>query len=150
MLIVRHTTAPPTFDARCLDTVFIVDNPKQFWPQFFAVVTACNPVGSTQESEQPRPRINADDEVRNAHLRQVLLAEGFDPFPVTGASPDHSHQEPGYGFSTHDLALACHTARSFDQWGFFWVQHGEVYICTDDSGMGWYIGNWDSRLRQHT
>ena len=49
--------------------------------------------------------------------------------------------------ATEDLAYVVQLAKEFGQWGFFWVQHGTVYICLDGSGTGWSIGTWSEKVK---
>ncbi len=144
---VRATHASPTFDTRCLDTVFLATEPPEGWPETFAIVTGCNPVRELHEPDHSPDEQAVQNEARNARLLQTLRDENLNPFPVVGASPDLLHQEPGYGFATVALPLAARLANGCKQWGFFWVQPDGIYICIDDSGVGWYVGSWASRLR---
>lgn len=143
---VIDTGTPPPFEACIAETVFLAPVPEAGWPEVFAIVTAHNPVvgdGEEAPSEEENHR-------RAALLRRQLAEDGHATFPVTGASPDRTHQEAGEGFATEDLGYAARLARDYGQWGFFWVQQGRVFICIDESGQGWYIGAWAEKLMMPT
>lgn len=140
----RQSTRAATFAPYVYDTVFLVDDTARVWPDSFAVVTACNPV-LPPGSPPLTPEQGAQ---RAACLRGRLAQHGLPHFPVTGASRDLTHQEPGEGIVTNDLTRVAALAAEFDQWGFFWVEEGEVFVCTDSSGEGWSIGAWHERVIQ--
>ncbi len=143
---VKDAGTPPPFEACIAETIYLAPVPKTGWPEVFAIVTAHNPVRGDEE-ETPSEEENSR---RAAQLRKRLVDDGHAPFPVTGASPDRTHQEAGDGFATEDLGYAARLARDFGQWGFFWVQQGRVFICIDDSGVGWDIGAWAEKLVKPT
>lgn len=137
--VVTPTDEAPDFPASWRDAVFVVPQPPPAWPDTFAIVTAYNPGGRPAS-----PRANAQAE---AALAAHLASLGLESFVVVGASPDFTHCEPGRGFATRDIPATAALARSFGQLGFFWVESGEVLVCTDDSGRGWPVGRWQDRLR---
>ena len=140
---VQAAASPPPFEAFYAATVFLADRPAGGWPEVFAVVTAENPPVPPGERE-----LSWDEVQRRMHeLSFRLRRDGHNAFPVIGASPDLSHQERGEGVPTTDLAYIARLASAYGQWGFFWIQQGEVYICCDASGKGWHIGDWEEKLR---
>jgi len=122
-----------------LATVFLADRPPGGWPERFAVITACNPVGNRQASPEENQRANA-------RLLGALRAAGHAPFAVTGASPDLAHQEPGWGFACETPDLPARVAADFDQDAFFWIEHGRIFLACDASGHGWPVADWAERL----
>jgi len=141
--MIRPSPAPPPFDSCVFDTIFLVDKIEGDWPEIFGIVTAHNP----PRTEGMGPLSPQEQEARAALLRDRLNALALQHFPVTGASRDRKHQEPGHGIATEDLSLIASLAREFEQWGFFWVEGDEVFVCVDDSGEGWLIDSWRERIR---
>ncbi len=141
-MILPSPAAPP-FESYVFDTVFLIDNLDRAWPEVFAIVTAHNPLRPEGES----PLSLQEQEARAALLRARLDHLGLYHFPVTGASRDKKHKEPGHGIATENLPLVAALAIEFEQWGFFWVQGDEIYVCVDASGEGWRIGSWRERIR---
>ncbi len=113
-------------------TVFLGDKPESGWPDDFTIVTACNPIGSRDASE-------ADNQTMDARLHHTLVERGFQPFRVTGGSPDLKHQEPGWGFVGADLTTAAEISAQFKQEAFFRIESGRVFIHCDASGARWPI-----------
>lgn len=113
------------------DTVFLGSGPDAGWPEDFTLVTAHNPAAGPTTPEQ--------DQQADERLRQHLVARGWNPFRITGASPDLSHQEPGWGFTGASLAEAAEIARAFDQLAFFRIEYGAVHLHRDGSGQRWPI-----------
>ena len=73
---------------RYFETVFLnCDNADEL-PESFAVLTACNPM------DQPLGK--DENKKRNQELLQILGGWGKTFARITGSSPDHSHQEPGF------------------------------------------------------
>jgi hypothetical protein len=118
-------------------TVFIATQPVNGWPESWGIITAYNPPGVA--------RSLAENEAANAQL-QSTLAE-WTHFPVTGASPDLSHREPGYGVEAPLMRLL-ELGRRFDQAAIFWVKRGVVFLypCQPTSPPV-RIGKWHDRLR---
>lgn len=69
-------------------TVFLIEDPPDPLPAFFAIVTAWNPDGMPADEAANRRA----DEV----LHRELVELGLAPFRITGCSPDLSHREPGW------------------------------------------------------
>lgn len=131
-------SGPPPFNPAYFAAVFLVPCPPPAWPRTFAVVTAHNPEGRVTSD-----RAN-DEQARR--LLEVLAREGLDSFAVVGASPDLVHQEAGRGFAVDSVSRAAAIARRFRQEAFYWVENGEIFLCTDDSGRRWPVAPWSSRL----
>jgi hypothetical protein len=121
------------------DTVFYGEPPADGWPLNFALITASCPRHNRHATDEQNARANAK-------LRAALHARGFRPFQVTGASPDFSHREEGWGFTGASLEIATKLCVEFDQDAYFWVEDGEIFLATDASGRGWRVGFWDERL----
>ena len=85
----------------------------------FAVVTACNPLGSDL------------DEVGNRRLATVLARLVRDRYPgahpALGGSPDGSHEESGWALPV-PLEDARQLAAQFLQNALFWFEGGRVLI----------------------
>lgn len=121
------------------DTVFYGEPPAGGWPLNFALITASCPRHNRHATDEQNARANAK-------LRAALQARGFHPFQVTGASPDFSHREEGWGFTSATLEIAAKLCAEFDQDAYFWVEDGEIFLATDASGGGWPAGLWNERL----
>ncbi|MFM1918858.1 MAG: hypothetical protein RLZZ303_492 [Candidatus Hydrogenedentota bacterium] len=139
---VKPSFDPAPFESCHAATVFLGEPPVDGWPETFAIVTAQNPVPQAGKA----PLSEVEERRRIQDLSQRLSRDGHITFRVMGASPDLSHREIGEGVSSDDLEYIACIAREFEQWGFFWVQQGEVYICRDASGFGWRVGIWSERL----
>ncbi|OYV05206.1 MAG: hypothetical protein CFE26_12820, partial [Verrucomicrobiales bacterium VVV1] len=111
-------------------TVFLGEEPRSGWPDDFSIITAFNPVG-------PKDTFDADNQTMDARLHHTLVERGFQPFRVTGASPDLKHQEPGWGFVGADLTTAAELSTQFRQEAFFRIESGQVFIHRDASGTRW-------------
>lgn len=75
---------PPEYDT----TVFVPESATDPLPREFAIITACNPGGTTLDE--------AANGIADEVLRRELEELGLAPFRVTGCSPDLSHREPGW------------------------------------------------------
>lgn len=122
------------------ETVFYGEPPGGSWPLNFTLITASYP-------RHNRHATQAENARANARLRAALEAEGFRPFPVTGASPDLSHREEGWGFTPGTLEIAAKLCADFDQDAYFRIEDGEIFLATDASGRGWRVALWHERLR---
>jgi phosphopentomutase len=113
------------------DTVFLGTEPAGGWPEDFTILTAHRPIGRDHSPEE--------DQQADERLHQHLLDSGLMPFRLTGASPDLSHQEPGWGFTGVDLATAAELSNRFGQEAFFRIAGGRVHLHRDASGTCWPI-----------
>lgn len=100
-------------------TVFILEDFPSPLPPAFAIVTAFNPMDEALPIEA---NMTAD-----RSLNALLLAQGRAPFRATGSSPDGSHSEPGWAFTT-ELDTAVEIARSFNQRALWWIDDGQLYL----------------------
>ena len=121
------------------DTVFYGAPPAGGWPLNFALITASCPRHNRHATDEQNAQANAK-------LRATLEAQELRPFPVTGASPDFSHREEGWGFTGTTLETASKLCAEFDQDAYFWVENGEIFLASDASGSGWRVGLWNERL----
>jgi hypothetical protein len=121
--------------AEYLQTVFIFDaEPSSGWPKEFAIVTACNPFsgGATDEADQ-----TATEE-----LSSRLREDGWDFHPVTGASRDRSHHEPGFAVWGLSLDQAIALGKCFHQNAIFWVSDGSIYVVSCSTPDQLLLGQW--------
>lgn len=118
-------------------TRFLAELPRGGMPVRFGVVTACDPVG--------KPRADAENDTATATFQNELLREGVTFFPVTGGSPDFSHAEPGFGIVLGSLEEALALGRRWQQEAVFWVEYGEVLLCSCTSEETVHIGKWSER-----
>lgn len=107
------------------------------WPESFVVVTACNPGGEVVEE--------ASNSAANVKLAEALRREGRRFGPITGASPDGEHREPGFWVET-DLAHGLVLGKRFGQVAVFLVEDGAISVvpCDDPAG-GRYVAEWSER-----
>jgi hypothetical protein len=120
-------------------TRFLARPPAGGFPARFGVVTACNPNGMIA------------DETRNAaateKLRQELIGAGREFFPVTGCSPDFSHQEPGFGIVCQAAGEIVQFGRTWNQEAVFWIEDGIVHLVSCGAGDRTVLGSWDALVR---
>jgi len=127
---------PPAY----LSAILIGNRRLESLPPTFAGVTAHNPDGVIAS-----PAFNA-----HAHAALVRRAEhlGILHFPITGASPDRTHQEAGLGLDNSDLKLVAAIAAEFRQIAFYWIESNQVFLACDGSGFGWRIASLADRYFQ--
>jgi phosphopentomutase len=125
---------PPEY----FQTVFYGEPPETGWPPVFSIITAYNP--RSISDTDPEENLKADLELHHA-----LLDRGLQPFRVTGASPDGTHQEPGWGITVKGLEVPAEFAKRFDQIAFFRIEKGEIFIHRDASGDRWPVAKWQDR-----
>ena len=123
-----------------LQTIFITKNPlENCWEGEFAVITACNPLTGGNRNA---------DAVETARLRKLLSRRGLKKHRVTGASPDWSHQEPGFAVWGLALEEALKIGREFRQDAIFWVGgDGRIDVVSCVDGERCHVGLWSDRLR---
>lgn len=123
-----------------LAAILIGDRAVETLPSSFAVVTAHNPEGVIA-----LPDFNA-----RAHAALVRRVEGLGipGFPITGASPDRTYQEPGLGLDTGNLAIVAGLAAEFRQVAFYWIEAGQLFLAIDASGTGWQVASLADRYCQ--
>jgi hypothetical protein len=88
--------------------------PSDFW-----VVTAYNPKG--------RPADSGDNIQADALLLADIEELKITPFRVTGLSPDETHAEPGWGFSS-DETTALEIARCYRQQAVYHFTAGRIDV----------------------
>jgi hypothetical protein len=123
-----------------LQTIFIVKKPPEnFWEGEFAVITACNPLTSGGRDS---------DAVETAKLRKLFSRRGLKKHRVMGASPDWSHQEPGFAVLGLALEEALEIGREFRQDAIFWVGgDGRIDVLSCVDGERCEVGLWSERIR---
>jgi hypothetical protein len=85
--------------------------------------------------------------VETTKLRKLLSRRGVKKHRVTGASPDWSHQEPGFAVWGLALGDALEIGREFRQDAIFWVgadNRIDVVSCLD--GERRHVGLWSDRI----
>lgn len=123
-----------------LAAILIGDRPLETLPSCFAVLTAHHPEGVIAS-----PAFNA-----RAHAALVRRVHelGIPSFPITGASPDRTHQEPGLGLETADLTVVAALATEFRQVAFYWIEDGQLLLANDACGSGWWVASLTDRYRR--
>lgn len=116
---------------------FRATTPMDGWPEQFAIVTAYNPDGVSEE-----PAVNAG---ADATLRATIETMGLQYFRVTGGSRDGAHQEPGWGFAPATPRSARELSLSFRQLAFFWVENDRVSLVDSRYGDSTDLGIWQER-----
>ena len=118
-------------------TLFLVQDLAQV-PPSFGVVTACNPDGVTVSNEQ--------NMAASERLERHLAEAGFQYFPVTGCSPDLTHQEPGFGIITDDRDVIIELGREWRQEAVYWIDRGIVHLVPCGGGEAVNLGRWTARV----
>jgi hypothetical protein len=114
---------------------FRAELPHGGLPESFCVVTACNPDGRTIADEE--------NEKRTETLREQLIGQGLDHFPVTGFDAASSHQEAGFGMVC-DLPQAYALGQAWRQEAIFRIHRGRVSLVSCGEGMETEeIGTWE-------
>jgi hypothetical protein len=111
--------------------------PMVGWPEQFAIVTAYNPDGVSEE-----PAVNASADAR---LRATIETMGLQYFRLTGGSRDGAHQEPGWGFSLATPRSARDLSLSFRQLAFFWIESDRISLVDSRNGDSTDLGRWQDR-----
>ena len=123
-----------------LAAILIGERAVETFPSCFAVVTAHNPDGVIASLDF------------NAHAHAALVRRvhelGIPAFPITGSSPDRTHQEPGLGLDTGDLTVVAALVAEFQQVAFYWIEGGQVFLAIDASGFGWRIPSLTDQYRR--
>jgi hypothetical protein len=123
-----------------LQTVFIAKQPApDRWPEAFAVITACNPLGQIID--------DGANQSANTRLRKTLSRLGVKRHRVTGMSPDMIHREPSFAFWGCDLGVALDLGKQFSQDAIFWVETGRLDVVSCITGEREHVGLWSERLQ---
>ena len=120
-------------------TLFLASPPTGGFPIRFGVVTACNPQGRIV------------DEAMNMAATQQLCRQLQDAervfFPVTGCSPDLTHQEPGFGIVFRSTKETVTLGQVWHQEAVFWVEDGTVHLVGCGGEASIMLGSWESRVQ---
>ena len=123
-----------------LETVFIVKQPApDQWPEPFAVITGCNPLGRCLDEEA--------DRTATVRLRKAVSRLGLKRHRVTGISADMKHREPGFAVWSCDLSAATQLGREFAQNAIFWIEGGALDVVSCANGERQHVGLWSERLQ---
>ena len=123
-----------------LETVFIVKQPApDQWPDAFAVITACNPLGEILGEEA--------DSAATVRLRKTISRLGLKRHRVTGVSADLKHREPGFAVWGCDLMAALQLGREFAQNAVYWIEDGKLDVVSCATGERQHVGFWSERLQ---
>lgn len=107
------------------------------WPRAFAIVTACNPCGKTEDPAQ-----NVEHDACLAARLQTLRCWHW---RVIGGSPDFRHAEPGFAVEL-PLLDALAVGRGFEQEAIFWIEDDELSVIAADGEARQKLGSWRERL----
>ena len=114
---------------------FRAELPHGGLPESFCVVTACNPDGRTIADEE--------NEKRTVALREQLIGQGLDHFPVTGFDAASSHQEKDFGMVC-ELPQAYAMGQAWRQEAIFQIHRGRISLVSCGEGMETEeIGAWE-------
>jgi hypothetical protein len=113
--------------------------PPPRWPDAFAVITACNPLGQGLDKDA--------DRAATVRLRKAISRLGLNRHRVTGVSADMKHREPGFAVWGCDLPAALQLGREFAQNAIFWVEEGRLDVVSCSTGEREYVGLWSERLQ---
>jgi hypothetical protein len=123
-----------------LQTIFIAKRPSPTtWPDKFAVVTACNPLGQGLDEEA--------DRAATVRLRKAISRLGLNRHRVTGVSADMKHREPGFAVWGCDLMVALQLGREFAQNAIYWIEDGKLDVVSCSTGQRQQVGLWSERLQ---
>lgn len=110
------------------------------WPDAFAIVTACNPLGQGTDEEA--------DKSATTRLRKSISRLGLKRHRVTGVSSDGKHREPGFAVWGCDLQAALHLGREFAQNAIYWVENGRLDVVSCTTCERQHVALWLERLRK--
>ena len=123
-----------------LKTVFVAKQPApDNWPDGFAVITACNPLGQRLDEKS-----NKSAAVR---LRKTITRLGLKRHRVTGMSADMKHREPSFAVWGCGLATALDLGRQFNQDAIFWAEEGRLDVVSCATGTRQHVGLWSELLQ---
>ena len=107
------------------------------WLSQFAVITAWNPDGEVASNEE--------NEAANAELESMLKEKGLQYSPMTGFSPDGSHEEVGYLVrcsKEESIGIGQH----FSQDAVFWIDNDQLIIASCNGEDPILLGSWRDRF----
>jgi hypothetical protein len=122
-----------------LDTFFKGPIPQGGWPDYYAIVTACNPDGQDVDDATNRKATHA--------LEETIDERGVRYGPMTGGSVDGGHQEFGYLVEC-DLTSALKLGADYKQEAIFWIEDGNLFVvnCPDGSNKQ-FVDTWEARYK---
>jgi hypothetical protein len=109
------------------------------WPEAFAVITACNPLGQGLDEEA--------DKAATVRLRKAISRLGLKRHRVTGVSADMKHREAGFAVWGCDPPVALQLGREFAQNAIYWVEKGRLDVVSCSTGEREYVGLWSERVQ---
>lgn len=113
--------------------------PPSRWPEAFAVITACNPLGQGLDEEA--------DRAATARLRKTISCLGLNRHRVAGVSADMKHRESGFAVWGCDLSVALQLGREFAQNAIYWIEGGRLDVVSCGTGERQHVGLWSERLQ---
>ena len=123
-----------------LQTVFLVKRAAAVdWPDTFAVITACNPLGQIADEEANRST--------TARLKKTIGRLGLKRCRLTGMSADKKHREASFAIWGCDLAVALELGKQFSQDAIFWIEAGRLDVVSCSTGTRQHVGLWSERLQ---
>ena len=122
------------------DTRFVPKEPApSHWPDTFAVITACNPLGQGLDEEA--------DKAATICLRKAINRLGMKRHRITGVSADMKHREAGFAVWGCDLPAAIQLGREFAQNAIFWIEEGKLDVVSCATGTRQHVGLWSELLQ---
>ena len=113
--------------------------PPSRWPEAFAVITGCNPLGQGLDEEA--------DRAATIRLRKAISRLGLNRHRVTGVSADMKHREPGFAVWGCDLSTALRLGTEFAQNAIYWIEDGKLDVVSCATGDRQHVGLWSERLQ---
>ena len=120
-------------------TLFQAEEPASGWPHAFAILTAHNRDGQTEDAGQ--------NEKHDTGLIQQLEELQCWRWRIVGGSPDFRHAEPGWAIEV-PLANALALGNLFKQEAIFWVDGDALSLVACDQTETQALGSWRDRLER--
>jgi Protein of unknown function (DUF3293) len=122
------------------ETRFALKEPSPArWPNNFAVITACNPLGQGIDEQV--------DKSATTRLRKTLSRLELKRHRVAGLSADGKHREPGFAIWGCNLQAALSIGGEFAQNAIYWVENGRIDVVSCRTGERERVGLWSERLQ---
>lgn len=120
------------------NTIFLLERIPKLLPDYFAIITAYNPM-DRQLSKVENKKLN------NALLKKI---ENFNEeiIPIIGSSLDLTHKEPSYLVKVA-LNKGIETAQFFNQRAIFWAKYDKLYLIDCSSREKTPIGSFSERMK---
>jgi len=109
------------------------------WPEAFAVITGCNPLGQGLDEEA--------DRAATVCLRKAISRLGLNRHRVTGVSADLKHREAGFAVWGCDLPAALRLGSEFAQNAIYWIEDGRLDVVSCATGTRQHVGVWSELLQ---